>query len=213
MLTHCKKGFNITFYRFVISFFRFSDSSTFYTGMKYIIPYSILFALLLYPLQVACATLTLHNTRVEVYFSPKGGAQEGIVKAIDGAQKDIRVMAYSFTAEPIAQALIVIAAHKRGIDVTVLLDKSQQRAQRGKMQQLLAAGITVYIDTAHAIAHNKVIIIDGARVITGSYNFRKAAEERNAENVLIVDSAVLAQKYLQEFATHKKHGVRVQHFE
>jgi len=34
----------------------------------------------------------------------------------------------------------------------------------------------VKIDVIHAIAHNKIMIIDGETVITGSFNFTKAAE-------------------------------------
>lgn len=37
------------------------------------------------------------------------------------------------------------------------------------------------LDSAHAIAHNKVMVIDGETVITGSFNFTKAAEESNAK--------------------------------
>ncbi|HTR44450.1 MAG TPA: phospholipase D-like domain-containing protein, partial [Thermodesulfovibrionales bacterium] len=51
-------------------------------------------------------------------------------------------------------------------------------------------GIPTYIDAQHAIAHNKVMIIDKETVITGSFNFTKAAEERNAENLLILKNKV-----------------------
>ncbi len=51
------------------------------------------------------------------------------------------------------------------------------------------------IDTEHALAHNKVILIDGDTVITGSFNFSRAAEERNAENLLVIRDQELAEKY------------------
>jgi hypothetical protein len=41
----------------------------------------------------------------------------------------------------------------------------------------LHAAIPVYIDAEHAIAHNKIMVIDGQTVITGSFNFTNAAEE------------------------------------
>jgi phosphatidylserine/phosphatidylglycerophosphate/cardiolipin synthase-like enzyme len=44
----------------------------------------------------------------------------------------------------------------------------------------------VKIDAQHTIAHNKVIIIDGETVITGSFNFTKAAEESIAENLFVI---------------------------
>lgn len=58
------------------------------------------------------------------------------------------------------------------------------------------AGIPTYIDGSHAIAHNKIMIIDKSKIITGSFNFTKAAEEKNAENLLIISSKELAKVYL-----------------
>jgi phosphatidylserine/phosphatidylglycerophosphate/cardiolipin synthase-like enzyme len=54
----------------------------------------------------------------------------------------------------------------------------------------------VSIDAKPAIAHSKVMIFDGAAVFTGSYNFTRSAEERNAENgVLIRGDAALVRAY------------------
>ncbi len=152
-------------------------------------------------------TLVSYVDDINVYFSPRGGAEEAIIQAIDNAKTEIRVMAYSFTAIPIANSLI--NAHRRGVNVVVILDKSQPRARSGKMQFLNENGVAVYIDKAHAIAHNKVIIIDKYCTITGSYNFSKAAEERNAENVLIVNGKELASKYLKNFQKHLAHAHKV----
>ena len=62
------------------------------------------------------------------------------------------------------------------------------------------------IDAEHAIAHNKVILIDGGTVITGSFNFSKAAEERNAENLLVIRDTGLEAKYLANFELHRQHS-------
>lgn len=155
-----------------------------------------------------CCARYLQAVSIDVYFSPHGGAQEAILKSFEEAQKEIRVMAYSFTAQPIAKGLV--EAHKRGVDVVVIFDKSQsvQKKKGGSVAQSLAcAGIAVYIDRAHAIAHNKVIIIDGYRVITGSYNFSNAAEKRNAENTIIIYNQEIAEEYLQNFIQHLDHAV------
>ncbi len=146
----------------------------------------------------------------KVYFSPRGGAEQAIVNALDCAKDEVRLMAYSFTAKPIADALI--RSHKRGVHVTVILDKSQLKARASKMKDLVNHGILVYVDRAHAIAHNKVIIIDKKTIITGSYNFSQAAEQRNAENVLIMDAKELAQRYLQNFEKHMQHSIRIVKF-
>jgi len=67
-------------------------------------------------------------------------------------------------------------------------------------------GIPTYIDFRHAIAHNKIIIIDRETVITGSFNFTKAAEINNAENLLILHSKELAKEYIDNWNEHKKHS-------
>ncbi len=71
-----------------------------------------------------------------------------------------------------------------GSNVEVILDKSQRTKDDSRAKLLIDAGIPVRVDAAHAIAHNKVMVIDGETVSTGSFNFTKGAEERNAENLL-----------------------------
>jgi phosphatidylserine/phosphatidylglycerophosphate/cardiolipin synthase-like enzyme len=140
-----------------------------------------------------------------VYFSPDGGATEALVREIDAAQRHILVQAYGFTSAPIAKALT--DAHQRGVDVRVVLDKSNETAQYTGATFLLNAGIPVLIDARHAIAHNKVMVIDGATVVTGSFNFTKAAEARNAENLLILkDNPELVQRYTKNFSVHAEHA-------
>ena len=130
-----------------------------------------------------------------VYFSPKGGCTQAIINELDKAKSSILVQAYSFTSAPIAKALL--NAHKRGVRVDVLLDKSQRTQKYSSADFLANSGIPTKIDAVHAIAHNKIIIVDGEIVITGSFNFTKAAEEKNAENLLVIRDKVLAAKYTE----------------
>jgi phosphatidylserine/phosphatidylglycerophosphate/cardiolipin synthase-like enzyme len=119
--------------------------------------------------------------QIEVYFSPKAGCTDAVVQEINNAKKTILVQAYSFTSAPIAKALV--EAHKRGVDVRVILDKCQRTEKYSSADFLLHAGIPTLIDAKHSIAHNKIMVIDGQTVLTGSFNFTKAAEEHNAKNL------------------------------
>jgi phosphatidylserine/phosphatidylglycerophosphate/cardiolipin synthase-like enzyme len=141
---------------------------------------------------------------IEVYFSPRDGATEAIVREIGQARSEIRVQAYSFTSAPIAEALL--KAHTRGIKVEVILDKSQRTQKYSSSTFLANARIPTYIDAEHAIAHNKIIIIDRSVVITGSFNFTKAAEENNAENLLVIRSKDVAKPYLDNWLRHRDHS-------
>ena len=114
------------------------------------------------------------NSRVAVFFSPKGGCTEAVVEELGKAHETVLVQAYSFTSAPIAKALV--EAHQRGVRVEVLLDKSQRTERYSSATFLRHAGIATFIDGRHAIAHNKVMVIDAQTVLTGSFNFTKAAE-------------------------------------
>jgi len=144
------------------------------------------------------------NAPIRAFFSPNGGCTQAIVDEIDSAKSEILVQAYSFTSAPIAKALV--EAHKRGIKVQAILDKSQRTAHYTSASFLANSKIPTYIDDRHAIAHNKIMIIDGTTVITGSFNFTKAAEEKNAENLLIIKSGELAKLYVENWKNHKEHS-------
>ncbi len=139
-----------------------------------------------------------------VCFTPGGPCTNEIVNEINKAEKEVLVQAYSFTSAPIAKALV--KARKRGLNVQVILDKSQESERHSSLKLLAHAGVPTYIDRKHAIAHNKVIIIDGQTLITGSFNFTKAAQENNAENLLILRDTSLIPSYTQNWEFHKSHS-------
>jgi phosphatidylserine/phosphatidylglycerophosphate/cardiolipin synthase-like enzyme len=141
---------------------------------------------------------------VEVRFSPDGGCTQTIVSAIRQAKTSIHLQAYSFTSAPIADALI--QAHQKGVQIGVILDKSHRSERSSVAPRLHSAGIPLWIDPRHAIAHNKVIVVDRERVLTGSFNFTKAAEGSNAENLLSIRDPALASLYVQNWETHQSHS-------
>lgn len=146
------------------------------------------------------------DTPAAIYFSPRGGAQDALVHRIDQAKATIFVLAYSFTSRSIAEALCRAAG--RGVHVEAVLDRSQRTAKGGQGALLADAGATVYVDARHAIAHNKVMVIDMRTLVTGSFNFTGAAESSNAENLLILDSPDLAALYYGEWDRHRGHAER-----
>lgn len=130
---------------------------------------------------------------IAVHFSPKGGCTQVVEQSIAEAQRSILVQAYSFTSTAIAEALV--AAHARGVSVQVLVDRSQRTGRYTQIPRLTQSGIPVLIDKVPGIAHNKVMIIDQARVLTGSFNWTNAAEHRNAENLLVISDPQVSQTY------------------
>jgi phosphatidylserine/phosphatidylglycerophosphate/cardiolipin synthase-like enzyme len=139
------------------------------------------------------------------HFSPKGGCTEAIVGELKRARREVLVQAYSFTSDALTNELI--EAKKRGVDVEILLDKSNEAERYSDLHILVEHGLAPLIDAHHAIAHNKVMIIDRRTLVTGSFNFTNQAEHENAENLLIVKGRPeLVQAYRENFAAHKAHS-------
>jgi len=129
-----------------------------------------------------------------------------VVDALNAARQSVLVHAYSFTSAPIAKALV--EAHKRGVRVEAILDRSNQSKQYSAADFAAHAGVVTLIDGAHAIAHDKVMVVDGETVVTGSFNFTAAAEQKNAENLLVIRDTALAARYAENLRAHAAHSAR-----
>lgn len=132
---------------------------------------------------------------------PNGAScQKLLVDTINQTRKSQLIQAYSFTSPAIAEA--VSQAHKRGVDVRVILDKSQVSEKYTSATFLKKGGIAVVVDTKPAIAHNKIMVFDQQAVFTGSFNFTRSAQDRNAENgVIIRGDAALVKAYTDNWTT------------
>lgn len=150
------------------------------------------------------------NASVEVMFTPEDDAAGKIAGAIAHARRQVLVQAYSFTHDGIARALR--DAHGRGVDVRLIADREQtEEMARGQVPGLARAGVPVWLDGEHQSAHNKVMVIDAglasALVITGSFNFTRAGQYKNAENVVFISgNDRLADAYLQNWKRHLSHS-------
>ena len=126
---------------------------------------------------------------IEVAFSPSEGSEQLVIKVVDSAKSELRILAYSFTSVPLVNALL--RAKKRGVDVQLVADEKNnvQDDRYGKaraaLSALVNAGIAVRTINAYPIHHDKVIVADRETVELGSFNYSDAAARRNSENVLV----------------------------
>jgi phosphatidylserine/phosphatidylglycerophosphate/cardiolipin synthase-like enzyme len=142
---------------------------------------------------------------VETCFVPGQDCTSVVAREIAAAKSTVLVQAYGFTSKPIEQALI--DASKRGVKVEVILDRSNLEQKWSGMGLLVAAKVPTSIDSTHAISHNKIVIVDGAVVVTGSFNFTASAQKRNAENVVVLRNAAVAASYTANWKVHRGHAV------
>lgn len=162
---------------------------------------------LMLPLAAVPASFSVNppGATMEVAFSPNEGATRLVLGAIGEARHSIMVAAYSFTSRPIAQALV--SAFRRGVDVKLIVDKSQKRQRNSAARFLADMGIPTRVDSRHAIFHDKYMVIDGSTVENGSFNYTASAEKRNAENVLLIrNNPGLASTYSANWKEHWDHS-------
>jgi len=138
---------------------------------------------------------------IEVAFSPNEGSEALVIKVIDSAKHDLRLLSYSFTSVPVVKALV--RARHRGVDVRLVADERDNlhaAKARAALGALVNAGADVRTTRAYAIHHDKVIVADGRSVELGSFNFSESAAKKNSENVLVNwDNPALAAVYLKHF--------------
>ena len=143
---------------------------------------------------------------LNVCFSPEGHCEKLALHVIQSAQKEILMQCYSFTSKPIADALI--KAFQHGIHVRILFDKSQLTAPYSQIHRLKKYGIDVQLDSPQGLAHNKIIIVDSRKLISGSYNFSRSAHTRNAENMIFIQdksfATIYKNKWHKRFQQNKK---------
>lgn len=154
---------------------------------------------------LAGAVASASQPVITVHFSPNGGCRDTVVTQINTATNRILIQAYNFTSPAIGDALA--AAAKRGVTVVEIQDNIAAHQKTFQGPKLKAAGGKVFIDAKHKIAHNKIMILDGATLITGSFNFSENAEQFNAENLLVIKGAPdLVSAYTVNWSNHLAHA-------
>lgn len=141
----------------------------------------------------------------EACFTSDQNCTQKLIREISDARQEILVQAYFFTSNQIARALV--DAKNRGVNVQIILDKSQALDPNSEIAYFCNHGITPLIDYKPAIAHSKVMIFDNAVVATGSFNFTNSAQYKNSENLLIAHDPKLAQEYADNW--HQRAAVSV----
>ena len=144
-------------------------------------------------------------SEIQVCFNPplpeSCDATKAIVRVLVSARQQVLVQAWGLISAPIAQALV--QTERRVQDVRIILDKSASRRHYAGLEQ---AGVLLLIDAEHAIAHSSVMIVDRHTVITGSFNFTRSAQERNAEDLVLIHSPTIATQYIHNWNAHAAHS-------
>ena len=132
-------------------------------------------------------------------FSPKGGISAEIMRTIGAATTSVKVAAFAFTSTYIGKA-IKNAIYFKHVKVQMVLEAKVARKKYSIDELLAVYGVDVReIDIPRGVMHNKIVIVDDKKVITGSYNFTNDAENKNYENVIISDIPEFVADFVKEF--------------
>ncbi len=135
---------------------------------------------------------------MEVLFSPDDSPARRLLQILRRSEESIYFLAYSFTANSLAEAILDRAAE--GVIVAGVMDAGQAVSNTGgEYERFRQAGLDVRLDGVPGLMHHKVIVIDEETVVFGSYNFSNNAETRNDENLLIMNDPDIAASFLDVF--------------
>lgn len=142
--------------------------------------------------------LQIGNSILSIYFSPQDkGITEAVVPLIRNSKKYIYLPTFLITHNALKEELL--AAHKRGVDVRVIIDATNTSVRHSAFKELRAGGIPVKVENYAGKMHAKTIIIDDEYLILGSTNFSSSGENKNDENMIIIENPKLAKAYKNYF--------------
>ncbi len=135
---------------------------------------------------------------IGIIFAPEADEISPLIAEIAGARRAIRFMAFVFSLQELADAML-LQAMLEDVVIEGVFEARNSLATWSQMPALHCAGAAVRRDGNRYILHHKVIIIDDHTVITGSFNFSRSAAESNDENILIIRHVDIAALYLEEW--------------
>lgn len=165
--------------------------------------------------QISHNTVVLGDTKVTPLFSPKDKIiTNNVLPLIQNAKKYVYIPTFIITHEELTNELI--NAKKRGVDVKLIIDATNVYSRKSKIKELRSAGVPVKVENYAGKIHSKSIIIDDEYIVAGSMNFSNSGENKNDENVLIIENKTLARYYKGFFEylwkkipkRYLQHGVR-----
>jgi len=136
---------------------------------------------------------------IEAIFSPKGGIKKGILKEVESTTSTLDLAIHEITSFDMAQALS--KAKQRGVKVRIIADSKQAKTQSSQITYLIHQGIPVKVlgGKEKGMMNHRFAVLDGKRVMTGSFNWSEASEKWNYENILILSEGEAVAAYQKEF--------------
>ena len=137
--------------------------------------------------------------------------QDKLISLIEQAQKSLKIAVTWFTNHAIFEVILnKLNIPNFQVDLIVLNDRINNKIEGVEYQRMIDKGGNFYFSNTDNMVHHKFCVIDDEIVVTGSYNWTYYAEQRNWENVLVIQNSEVVKAYLEEFKKIKEHHERVE---
>ena len=135
----------------------------------------------------------------EAIFSPGESIKESILKEVESTTSTLDLAIHEITSLDMAQALL--KAKQRGVKVRLIVDSKQAKAKSSQVTYLIHQGILVKVlgGKERGVMNHRFTILDGKKVMAGSFNWTETSEKWNYENIVILTEGEVVAAYQKEF--------------
>jgi hypothetical protein len=151
---------------------------------------------------IFCGLTSSALAQSEAHFAPFGEPEARSLELLRSAQQSVDVAQYNIRNERFV--VVLRELRTRGVAIRVVVDAKNAKNPWNTLDDTIEAEgfqLVRYENTRHryAIMHHKFAVIDGQKVLTGSFNWNQTAQLVNDENLVVVDDPALVGAYSHEF--------------
>lgn len=148
----------------------------------------------------AVVTNAAAATQVDVAFDEE--CERLLLREVPKVKKELLVASYIITRASIVEAICRAAERKVTVKLKYDERQSDYEGMRKALDKLRKSGVTctaIKFNNRFAQMHDKFLVMDRQRVLTGSYNFTTTASKENYENLVLIENAKTAEEFARAF--------------
>jgi cardiolipin hydrolase len=136
---------------------------------------------------------------VEAIFAPQESIKMYILREVESSTSTLDLAIHEMTSSDMAQALS--KAKQRGVKVRIVTDSKQSKMKLSQVAYLIHQGIPIKVlgGKEKGVMNHRFLILDGKKVITGSFDWTETSEKWNYENILVLPEVDAVSLYQKEF--------------
>ena len=139
-------------------------------------------------------------SQVDVAFDEE--CERLLLREVPKAKKELLVASYIITRQSIVEAICRAAERKVVVKLKFDERQSDYEPMKKALEKLRKAGVTctaIKFSSRFAQMHDKFIVLDRQKVLTGSYNYTTTASRENYENLVFIENAKIAEEFARAF--------------